>query len=50
MEVVDVAVIGGGPAGASAAREAAQRGLSVLLFDMLILDVKLVEEVFQSRV
>ena len=33
MEVVDVAVIGGGPAGASAAREAAQRGLSVLLFD-----------------
>ena len=33
MELVDVAVIGGGPAGASAAREAAQRGLSVLLFD-----------------
>ena len=28
-----MAVIGGGPAGASAAREAAQRGLSVLLFD-----------------
>ena len=27
-----MAVIGGGPAGASAAREAAQRGLSVLLF------------------
>ena len=33
MELGDVAVIGGGPAGASAAREAAQRGLSVLLFD-----------------
>ena len=33
MEVVDVAVIGGGPAGSSAAREAAERGLSVLLFD-----------------
>ncbi len=33
MEIVDVAVIGGGPAGSSAAREAAERGLSVLLFD-----------------
>ena len=33
MEVVDVAVVGGGPAGSSAAREAAERGLSVLLFD-----------------
>ena len=33
MEVVDVAVIGGGPAGSSAAREAAERGLSVILFD-----------------
>ena len=33
MEVVDVAGVGGGPAGASAAREAAERGLSVLLFD-----------------
>jgi len=28
-----VAVVGGGPAGSSAAREAAERGLSVLLFD-----------------
>ena len=33
MEVVDVAVIGGGPAGSSAAREAVERGLSVILFD-----------------
>ena len=33
MELVDVAVVGGGPAGASAAKEAAGRGLSVLLFD-----------------
>tara|TARA_B100000029_G_C17542672_1_gene947298 strand:+ start:479 stop:1654 length:1176 start_codon:yes stop_codon:yes gene_type:complete len=33
VEVVDVAVVGGGPAGSSAAREAAERGLSVLLFD-----------------
>ena len=33
MEIVDVAVVGGGPAGSSAAREAAERGLSVLLFD-----------------
>ena len=33
MELVDVAVIGGGPAGSSAAKEAAGRGLSVLLFD-----------------
>ena len=33
MKVVDVAVVGGGPAGSSAAREASERGLSVLLFD-----------------
>ena len=33
MEIVDVAVVGGGPAGSSAAREAAERGMSVLLFD-----------------
>ena len=33
MEIVDVAVVGGGPAGSSAAREASERGLSVLLFD-----------------
>ena len=33
MIVVDVAVVGGGPAGSSAAREASERGLSVLLFD-----------------
>ena len=33
VELVDVAVVGGGPAGASAAKEAAGRGLSVLLFD-----------------
>ena len=33
MELVDVAVVGEGPAGASAAKEAAGRGLSVLLFD-----------------
>ena len=32
MEIVDVAVVGGGPAGSSAAREAAERGMSVLLF------------------
>ena len=33
MDIVDVAVVGGGPAGSSAAREASERGLSVLLFD-----------------
>ena len=33
MEIADVAVVGGGPAGASAAREAVGRGLSTLLFD-----------------
>jgi len=33
VKVVDVAVVGGGPAGSSAAREASERGLSVLLFD-----------------
>ena len=33
MELVDVAVVGGGPSGSSAAKEASDRGLSVLLFD-----------------
>ncbi len=33
MERVDVAVVGGGPAGATAAHELATRGLSVLLLD-----------------
>lgn len=32
-QIFDVAIIGAGPTGASAAREAVQRGLSVLLFD-----------------
>jgi len=33
VAIADVAVIGGGPAGSSAAREAAERGLDTLLFD-----------------
>ena len=33
VEIVDLVVIGGGPAGASAARESSERGLSTLLFD-----------------
>ena len=33
MAIFDVIVIGGGPSGASAAREAAERGLSVAIFD-----------------
>ena len=39
MEVVDVAVIGGGPAGSSAAREAVERGR----------EERLVEGAFLSR-
>ena len=33
VDIVDLAVIGGGPAGSSAARESSERGLSTLLFD-----------------
>ena len=33
MVIFDVIVIGGGPSGASAAREVAERGLSVAIFD-----------------